>query len=298
MLIPNGHGRAAARQHRVLRPGLSLLLGNERQCEASVGQAVVDDYLRIVLVLEGAIDVFYGSSRVQLAANGRPSLALDAAMVTMLEPEEMRRVVRQGESSRRIGIGLNRQWLQESLGDAQGLRVPRHLETLSWHASPRARLIAEQIINPPPLPEALVSMYLESRVIELIIEALASTSLSPDQIESIHTPPLRTTARQRMQDLKVWLSDHASSPVTIEQIARQLNTTPSTLQRHFRAAHGLTIFDYLQQERLKQARRALERDGISISDAAAQAGYGSQSSFATAFRRYFGITPKQVRPSI
>lgn len=282
---------------RLLRPGLSLLLGNETACEASAGQAVVQDYLRIVLVLDGAIDVRYGASRVQLAAGRGPAGRQDAAMVTLLEPEQCRRTVGPGETSRRISIGLERQWLEQSLPEAtraQALPPARHLDTRSWHASPRTRMLAVQVIHPPPMPVPLLGMYLESRAIELVLDALLQAAPAGESARP--APALRPPAYRRMQELKAWLGENACAPLSIEQIARHMHATPTTLQRHFRLAHGITIFDYLQQERLRQARRALEREGISVGDAAALAGYANQSGFATAFKRCFGLSPRQVRP--
>jgi AraC-like DNA-binding protein len=55
----------------------------------------------------------------------------------------------------------------------------------------------------------------------------------------------------------------------------------------------MTVFDYLRRARLLRARQALEREGRSIIEAAAIAGYTSPANFATAYRRRFGITPRQ-----
>lgn len=295
--------RDELRRFRILRPGLSLHFGNEVQCEEAIGQAVVHDNIRIVLLLEGVIDISYGRSHIQLVAPHQPSQhrsgqKQDAAIVTILEPEECRRIVRQGDCSRRISIGLSKQWLQESLCEDMGSEVAgsfgAHLETRTWNVSPRARMLAEQMLHPPAMPRHIIGMYQESRAIELVIEGLSQAA--PAVRRSAPLPTLRPAAYQRMQDLKVWLREHASAPLCIEQIARHLNTTSTTLQRHFRLAHGITVFEYLQQERLRQARCALEREGVSVGDAAALAGYANQNSFATAFKRRFGLSPKQVRP--
>jgi transcriptional regulator GlxA family with amidase domain len=98
-----------------------------------------------------------------------------------------------------------------------------------------------------------------------------------------------------MLDLTHWLRRHAGEPLSIGQIACHMNTTPTTLQRHFRQALGITVFDFLQQERLRLARHALESEGLSVTQAAAMAGYANPGSFSTAFRRYFGLTPRQVQ---
>ena len=285
---PDATGAAPLRKIHHLRPGLSLQLACETDSEASTGLAMVDDHLRIVLVLDGRIDVSYGRSALRLARGQ----GADAGVVTLCEPEECRRVVAGGESSRRVSIGVNRQWLAESLGETRTFAP--HLATRSWRASTRARLLAEQLLSPPPLPGHVAGLYLESRAIELVIEALSHEGAQAGQVAE----PAPAVLRRRMVDLTHWLRRHAAEPLSIEQIARHMNTTPTTLQRHFRQALGITVFDFLQQERLRLARQALESEGVSVTQAAALAGYANPGSFSTAFRRHFGLTPRQVQARI
>lgn len=294
--LPGWEEPSPLRVHRILRPGLSLQLGSETTCEASARQTVVGDYIRIVLVLEGAIDVSYGRSRVQLVSGRGPASIGDVAMVTMLEPEECRRVVREGETSRRISIGLARAWVEESLGEASrsfALPGTRHLDTNTWRASARTRELAGQLMRPPPMQEHVLGMYMESRAIELVIDALTHGASAEGGTK--RPRPLRPAVYRRMMELKAWLGENASSALCVEQIAAHMNTTPTTLQRHFRLAHGVTIFEYLQGERLRQARHALEHEGVSVGNAAALAGFTNQSSFTTAFKRVFGLSPRHFQ---
>lgn len=292
---------------RELRPGLTLQCGVDTHAEACEGEAIIDDHIRIVLVLEGALDLRYDSRQLQLqAVVGRSSAGGrtgSAAVVTMQEPVHLRRVVRRGDASRRISIGVARTWLQEAQGEAGGQPVPgglaRHLDTVQWAISPRTCALAEQLLNPPLLQPYLLGLYQESRTIELIAEALGHVHGGLQAGSRSSLPPqsgsLSGLALRRMAELKAWLQAHAAEPLNLEQIARQMHTTPSTLQRHFRLAYGTTVFDFLQKERLGQARLALMHEGISVEQAAALAGYANATGFATAFRRCFGLSPSQVR---
>jgi AraC-like DNA-binding protein len=67
------------------------------------------------------------------------------------------------------------------------------------------------------------------------------------------------------------------------------------LQRQFRSVYGTTVFEFLRECRLQRARQALERDGITVGQAALLAGYTSAANFATAYRRRFGLAPKLAR---
>ncbi|WP_341643424.1 AraC family transcriptional regulator [Thauera sp. SDU_THAU2] len=297
-LVPNGVRREPVamqrlRLNRVLRPGLSLNSACDMHDESVSRQATVDEGVRIVMVLDGAIDVAYGGRGLKLAhARGA-----DAGMVVLHEPEECRRVAHRGDWSRRICIGLGHQWLEESFG-ARADRtpaLPAHLEPRLWTASSKARVLAEQLLQPPLMPSMLTGMYLESRAIELVMEAFSRT-----QAGDCAAPggPLRPAVHRRMLELRCWLRENAALPLSIDEIARHANTTATTLQRQFRQAMGMTVFDFLQRERLSLARHALERDGLSVAQASELAGYTNPGSFATAFRRQFGLTPRQVRAGL
>lgn len=286
-------------QNRILRPGLSFHFGSEAEREDFVGRGQVDDQLRIVLVLEGSLDIAYGGSRINLTASGPRNT--DTAMVALSEPEEFRRIIHRGDYARRISIGLERQWIEQSLlgdtrvsaaGSAEGF-IRRHLAATCWRASPHARAIAEQMLNPPPLPPELASMYLESRAIELIVEAWSRQGLA--EAGTRPARGLRPAAFRRMCELKAWLQEHAAAALSIERICAHAGTSPATLQRHFRLAHGTSVFEFLQHTRLQQARHALEYEGADVGAAALIAGYASPANFATAFKRRYGLSPGQVR---
>jgi AraC-like DNA-binding protein len=108
-------------------------------------------------------------------------------------------------------------------------------------------------------------------------------------------PRLLPRERARIGAVRELLDSGAADGLSLAEIARHAGTNVSTLQKQFRALFGLTVFEYLRRSRLLRARQALERDGCCIVNAACLAGYTSPANFATAYRRQFGITPRQSR---
>jgi len=102
-------------------------------------------------------------------------------------------------------------------------------------------------------------------------------------------------AFKKLCELREWLDSGAAEGMSLSDIARHAGCNVHSLQAQFRAAFGSTVFDYLRSRRLQAARIALETQGISVSQAAFLAGYSSAANFATAFKRSFGISPRQVR---
>ena len=83
--------------------------------------------------------------------------------------------------------------------------------------------------------------------------------------------------------------------LSLDAIADHVGMHVSTLQRHFRLQYGTSVVECARDARLLRARRALERDRVSVGQAAELAGYSSPANFATAYRRRFGVPPKWSR---
>jgi AraC-like DNA-binding protein len=92
------------------------------------------------------------------------------------------------------------------------------------------------------------------------------------------------------------MKQFASAP-TIRQVARAVGMNDTSLKRGFRAVFGETVFSFSVRCRMQQALTLLLREQrLSVARVAEAVGYSHQTSFATAFRRYFGISPKDARP--
>lgn len=281
-----------------LRPGLHLRCEDGRERRDMTVQAEVGAGLRIVVLLEGVVDLSYGTVRVALSQR---SAGASAALVALAEPECFTRRARRGVYSRRVTLGLGGDWLAQAEGEGGATPelahfMHHHLATRRWQPSPRAAALAEQVVRPPPLVPLLQRMYLESRALELVGEALGSLCLCAP----VHpaSPQLRPHEHQRLRALHDFLASGQADALSLDAIARHAGVNPNTLQRQFRAVYGTTVFAHLRECRLQRARQALERDGVTVGQAALVAGYTSAANFATAYRRRFGLAPKWARARV
>ena len=65
--------------------------------------------------------------------------------------------------------------------------------------------------------------------------------------------------------------------------------------RAFKARTGLTAMEWVERATFDRALRLLEEERLSIKALSAILGYNHPSSFASAFTRRFGISPRQWR---
>lgn len=78
-------------------------------------------------------------------------------------------------------------------------------------------------------------------------------------------------------------------------LAGAVGTNARRLNLAFRRCVGVTVFDFLREERMKEARRLLSETSLDVQDIAQAVGFGSAANFATAFRERFGMPPSGFR---
>lgn len=189
-------------------------------------------------------------------------------------------------------------WLEREMG-MHADRAPALEEFFSTHLShfafePSRELIdlAEQISHPPAnLKGELLTLYHKSRGIEIM--RLSCAALVANAEEAARKP-LVMSARQS-ERVRDYILANLSKNLTIETIARETGASASSVQRHFKQRFGMTVFDFIRRKRLDAARDALEREGVTVVQAAWIAGYLSPSSFITAFKKTYGAPPGVMR---
>lgn len=282
-----------AGQHQItrLRPGLETHCTDIHDLHDLLIETEVEAGLNLVYLIAGEAQARFDTQQIRLTANGMQG---DAMLLALAESAQFSRQSRMGRYERKAAIFMQPQWLDESGFDTGVIAAFRqqHLAMQQWQPSPRAGKLVEQMIAAPILAPALHKLYLESRALELVAEAFTQL-----QGQAATQPAPQTSVRSfsKLCKLREWLDSGEADELSMQDIARHAGCNAHCLQEQFRATYGTTIFDYLRKRRLQTARNALETQGISVSQAAWLAGYSSPANFATAFKRCFGISPKQVQ---
>ncbi|NIA27945.1 MAG: helix-turn-helix domain-containing protein [Desulfobulbaceae bacterium] len=91
------------------------------------------------------------------------------------------------------------------------------------------------------------------------------------------------------------MEQHLEEPLTIHDIAGQMNFTVRQLQRLFRHHLGCTPNQYYLDARLARARRMLAQSSLSILQVAVACGFVSASHFSKTYRNRYGASPREGR---
>lgn len=141
------------------------------------------------------------------------------------------------------------------------------------------------------VPESVRKGYQKVKVLEIL---LFLSSLEPKRDE------LRQQRFSRKQvklakDVAAFLAEHQNDQLTIEELARQFDTSPTQLKSSFRGVYGISVQAYQREQKMRAAARLLLTTNLSVQEISGQFGYANSSKFSAAFQRVIGMTPNEYR---
>lgn len=96
-------------------------------------------------------------------------------------------------------------------------------------------------------------------------------------------------------DVANYIQHHLSEPVTAEDIAKELYLSRPYLSRKFIGETGVSLTDFILQEKTEEAKRLLRYSDKSMTAISSYLGFSSQSHFSRVFKKYAGMTPSDYR---
>ncbi|MEA5620086.1 AraC family transcriptional regulator [Cronbergia sp. UHCC 0137] len=155
---------------------------------------------------------------------------------------------------------------------------------------PAIQSVVLQIIN-CPYQGVTRRMYLQGKVIELMALQLAPF-LEDHQVKQLPSR-LKQETIAKIYHAKEILQARLENPPLLSELAQQIGVSESTLQRGFQMQFGTTVFGYLTNQRMEQAHELLQNRSFTVAEVANIVGYSHLGHFAAAFKRKFGITPRE-----
>lgn len=119
-------------------------------------------------------------------------------------------------------------------------------------------------------------------------------------------PPLQVVARESTATFAVsddrlrlaleYFRKHIEDPVTVAELCRCAGVSRRWLEYAFRDKLGETPYQYIRRQRLEHARRLLtDEPDAKIYHIARRIGFSSAKQLTKAFRREFGVSPREFR---
>ncbi len=133
-------------------------------------------------------------------------------------------------------------------------------------------------------------LYLDGKLLELLSIYLGEV-LELDTLLGKNISMSRTEKTAIMEAKRIIDSQLAFAP-SCEELSRLVHLSVTKLTRGFSLFYGKPIHQYVIEQRLIQAAQLLLEGEWNVSEIAAIVGYGKPSNFAAAFKKKYGVAPK------
>ncbi len=138
----------------------------------------------------------------------------------------------------------------------------------------------------------LKRLFIESKVLELLI-------LQVEQFETTRSKNNSSGVKEydlnKIHHARYLVEKNISQPLSLLELAHQAGLNEFKLKKGFKEVFGNTVFGYLHNLRMEEAKRLLLDHKLPVRAIADHCGYEHVQHFSTAFKKRFGFTPLKYR---
>ena len=128
---------------------------------------------------------------------------------------------------------------------------------------------------------------------------------SPAKPVQIYIPPISVIARASTRPVqpatalvaraKAYIAEHAHERIDVMDVVGHLGVSRSLIEKRFRQFEGKSIRQAMEERRLAEAKRLLEKTALPIKEVAARCGFSGQNRLSHVFKARFGLAPEHWR---
>src|SRR6202049_2409780 len=162
-------------------------------------------------------------------------------------------------------------------------------QSLALHST--LQLLASELAEPAPGSEVMVNRLADILFIQCVRAHIAPSS------ENCKSGWLRAIFDPQIGAALKAMHEKVENPWTVETLAVAAGMSRSAFALRCKEILGETPLEYLTNWRMYKATGLLQEHDKKLFDVAKSVGYDSDAAFSKAFRRVFGIAPRQYRRS-
>jgi AraC family transcriptional activator of pyochelin receptor len=151
------------------------------------------------------------------------------------------------------------------------------------------KIILHQLFQ-QKINQSLKSLYVKGKVYELL-------SLYFNISDENNTEKCPFMANEevvsQIKQAKDIIIEQMASPPTLEELSKIVGLNIKKLKMGFKELYGMPVFTFLFHYKMEHAKKLLAINGNNVNEVATQIRYSTSSHFIVAFKKKFGITPKQ-----
>lgn len=151
------------------------------------------------------------------------------------------------------------------------------------------RMVLNQIENHSLSPH-FQCLYILGKVYELFTLYFSES----ENMQKENCPFLdnEKDARKLKEAREILLND-LTNPPTVKELSNLSGLTEYKLKEGFKQVYGTTVYGFVLDKKMEIAREKLESSDVQVKEIAFDLGYENPSHFIAAFKKKYGVTPKQ-----
>lgn len=120
-------------------------------------------------------------------------------------------------------------------------------------------------------------------------------TLMEDYVQRVQQEKSKQNISGQIKSICNYISMHIKDKLSIAQLARQAGYTEYYFSHKFKKETGLSVSEYIKQEKIQQAKLLLSGTKMSIQEICDELSFGSRSYFSSSFQKEAGISPSEYR---
>lgn len=137
--------------------------------------------------------------------------------------------------------------------------------------------------------------YLQALSARLLLLAVTQLTMVRSAAAEVKLQPYELS---RLREAWEYLLQHLEQPGTVMELSHVVGLNDFKLKRGFKQLYGITVFEFVQEARMKKAKRLLHETEMSVHAVAISVGYKNISSFTVAFKKKYGALPSEVQRKV
>ena len=143
-------------------------------------------------------------------------------------------------------------------------------------------------------PSALDKLEMHLQVLQFLLGMFKKIGRRREGSSALHPADL-----QKLFMISAILKAHLrGAPPSIDELAREAGMSASKLKRGFKQVFGIPPYQYYLKAKMAEAKTLLQSRSFAISEVGHILGYSNLSKFSQAFKKEYGMTPRQYRGTI
>jgi AraC family transcriptional activator of pyochelin receptor len=159
---------------------------------------------------------------------------------------------------------------------------------------PIVSIVLQQIINSHS-NSSIRELYVKGKVYELL-----SLHFRKEENTDAEYCPFLVDEQNvlKIRKAKDIIISRMSEPPSLQELATEIGLNIKKLKDGFKQIYGDTVYSFLFDYKMEQARKLLESNQYNVNEVGLQVGYSTASHFIAAFKKKFGTTPKKYVMSL